>query len=81
MRQTWLCGSTRNLRYVYVNPLVERYIGLGPQEILGKTNEELATGGKRLPVLGAGLREVFDRGLPIVQEFSLDSCEGERHFE
>jgi PAS domain S-box-containing protein len=69
------------LRCVYVNPLVEHYIGLHPREILGKTNEELAALGKHLPILGAGLRVVFDKGQPIEQEVLLSSSRGERHFE
>jgi len=68
-------------RYLYVNPVVERHADLSKTAILGRTNDELGSLGARIPVLITALRQVFETGRPIAQEFTLATPKGELHFE
>ncbi len=38
----------RNLKYMYINPAVQRELGIAPEKFIGKTDRELGTGDKDL---------------------------------
>jgi PAS domain S-box-containing protein len=69
------------LRYSYVNPVVEEYAALEPKQMLGRTNKELRLFAKNGQSWEAALQEVFDTGHSTTQEFAFDTPKGERHFE
>jgi formate hydrogenlyase transcriptional activator len=70
-----------DLRYSYVNPIVEDYTGLPPTALLGKTNQEVGIFEKYVQSWEAGLRRVFKTGQAIAEEFTFDTPKGERLFE
>jgi PAS domain S-box-containing protein len=69
------------LRYKYVNPIIEEYTGSPVKALLGKTNQEVG----RFERLGqsweASLRQVFSTGRAATNEFTFNTPKGERHFE
>ena len=69
------------LRYSYVNPIVEDYTGLKPKEMLGRTDQELGLSAKNSQSWEAALQEVFNTGKATTKEFNFDTPMGERHFE
>ncbi len=71
----------RDLRYTYVNPIVEEYTGLPPGALLGKTNQEVGLFEKQAQSWEAGLRHVFSTGHATVREFTFNTPKGERYFE
>ena len=70
-----------DLRYSYVNPIVEEYTGLRPTELLGRTNQELNISAKYVQSWEAGLRQVFNARQATMNEFTFNTPKGERHFE
>jgi PAS domain S-box-containing protein len=71
----------RNLRYRYVNPIVEEYAGLPPKALLGKTNQEVGMHERYAQTWEAALRQVLGTGQATLKEFTFDTPKGERHFE
>ncbi len=69
------------LRYNYVNPIVEEYTGLQPKEMLGRTSQELGLFTKNDLSWKAALQEVFDTGRATTKEFAFHTPKGERYFE
>jgi PAS domain S-box-containing protein len=70
-----------DLRYSYVNPIVEEYTGLAPGALLGKTNQEVGIFEKNAQSWEASLRQVFSTGQTTMKEFTFNTVKGERHFE
>jgi PAS domain S-box-containing protein len=70
-----------DLRYGYVNPIVEEYTGLPPGALLGKTNQEVGMFEKNVQSWEASLRQVFSTGQATMKEFTFNTPKGERHFE
>jgi PAS domain S-box-containing protein len=70
-----------DLRYSYVNPIVEEYTGLAPGALLGKTNQEVGIFEKNVQSWEASLRQVFSTGRTTMKEFTFNTVKGERHFE
>jgi formate hydrogenlyase transcriptional activator len=71
----------RDLRYRYVNPIVEEYTGLPPKALLGKTNQEVGMQERYVQSWEAALRQVLGTGRATMEEFTFDTPKGERHFE
>ena len=70
----------RELRHRYVNPAVERAMGLPASALIGKTNREL---GMPEPLVGLWeltCRQVFATGREQTLEFAFPTPTGERHF-
>jgi PAS domain S-box-containing protein len=61
----------RELRYVYVNPAVQKVTGLSPLEVTGKTNRELGLPEPLVSYWEKVLRRVFKIGHEIVIEFEV----------
>ena len=70
-----------DLRYRYVNPVVEEYTGLPPKALLGKTNQEVGMHERYVQSWEAALRQVLGTGGAAMKEFTFDTPKGERHFE
>jgi PAS domain S-box-containing protein len=71
----------RNLRWAYVSPSVERYTGLKPAQIVGRTHQEIGIPADTAQALRADLARVFETATSSQIEFSLESpAMGLRHF-
>jgi PAS domain S-box-containing protein len=70
----------RKLRYLYVNPAVEKVIGLTPEACLGKTVGELDLPADRADAWTALARDVFESGETRTFEFAFPTPQGQRHF-
>ncbi len=71
----------RGLRYIYVNPAVERLWGRPAAELLGKTVDDAVLPAESAQYWERNLRSVFVLGRERNLEFSVYSAAGERHFE
>ncbi len=69
------------LRFRYVNPLVEKFTGLGKEELIGKTDTDLHLLGKEVPVRKASLQQAINTGQAVTEEFAYLRPEGDLHFE
>ncbi|MDP2674960.1 MAG: PAS domain S-box protein [Dehalococcoidia bacterium] len=67
------------LRHVYVNPAVERVMGMPPEEIIGKTHSELGMPEELYSTWQTSLRAVFDTGEERVIEFG--TPKGARYYQ
>ncbi|MGM9501421.1 hybrid sensor histidine kinase/response regulator [Desertifilum tharense IPPAS B-1220] len=70
----------RDLRYVYVNPAVERSTGVPAAALLGKTSEELGASEELCQLWNATLRRVFDTASEQTIEFQSPSVTGTRTY-
>jgi formate hydrogenlyase transcriptional activator len=70
-----------DLRYSYVNPIIEEYTGLPVKVLLGRTNQEVAMFEGLGQSWEASLRQVFSTGRAATNEFTFNTPKGERHFE
>lgn len=71
----------RNLRYVYINPIIEKVTGIPAYAYLGKTDADLANDSDVVEIWQAGLRHVFETGQEYTLEFSYkNSLTGERWY-
>ncbi|MCI0722206.1 MAG: PAS domain S-box protein [Acidobacteria bacterium] len=70
----------RDLRYVYVNPAIERTIGLSPQHCLGKTRAEAGLPENVWKPWDAHCREVFETGRETSLEFTFPAVNGIRSY-
>ncbi len=69
----------RDLRYLYVNPAVERMSGRPPQAYLGRTRAEAGLPKKLCQDLDQKCREVFETGEERSLVFSFQHLQGPRH--
>ncbi|HKB89215.1 MAG TPA: ATP-binding protein [Opitutaceae bacterium] len=69
------------LHLVYANPVVESYTGLAQSALLGKTVEEIAAAGARLPVNSGELPEVIGAARRSCKEFTCETPKGNLYFE
>ncbi|MDO8612508.1 MAG: PAS domain S-box protein [Dehalococcoidia bacterium] len=58
------------LRHVYVNPAVQRVLGMPPDEIIGRSHPELGVPEELYSIWQTSLRAVFDTGEESVIEFA-----------
>ena len=70
----------RDLRYVYVNPAIERTIGLSPQHCLGKTRAEVGLPEDVWKPWDDKCREVFETGRETSLEFTFPAVNGIRSY-
>jgi len=59
-----------DLRHVYVNPAVQRVLGMAPDELIGRSHPELGIPEELYSVWQTSLREVFDTGEEREMEFA-----------
>lgn len=71
----------RQLRHVYVNPVIERITGIPPSEFIGRTNEELGVAPDLTAFWREKLEAVFGTGQSEALEFPVDTVEGRRYFQ
>ena len=77
-----LCRFDRNLRRLYMNPVIESITGLPVSHYLGKTNPELGLPPQLCALWDSKILAVFKSGEAQVLEFSLPDIDGEvRHYE
>jgi len=60
----------RELRHVYVNPAVQRVLGMAPAELIGRSHPELGIPEELYSLWQTSLREVFDTGEEREMEFT-----------
>jgi PAS domain S-box-containing protein len=60
----------RNLRYVYVSPVVERALGLSPRQFIGKTTQEIGAPPHDWAAFEASCRRALETGEIVDREFS-----------
>jgi len=70
----------RKLRYLYVNPIVEKVTGMTASAFIGRTNRELRMPNENTALWDAKLRSVFSSGQRTTLEFEYHSPEGMRVF-
>ena len=71
----------RGLRHVYVSPVVERYLGTPPADMLGKTIHELGLPAALCAQWTAAFKEVFASRKLVRLNYAMDSvAQGERYF-
>ncbi|PLZ89559.1 hypothetical protein CEN44_12770 [Fischerella muscicola CCMEE 5323] len=70
----------RELRHVYVNPAMEKAIGLNAQAVIGKTPSELGMPEELSQQCLTNLQTVLSTGQPQVDEFCLPAPDGITHF-
>jgi PAS domain S-box-containing protein len=70
----------RNLRYVYVNPAIERTIGLSAQHCLGKTRAEVGLPEDVWKPWDDQCRQVFETGRETILEFTFPAVNGIRSY-
>jgi PAS domain S-box-containing protein len=70
----------RDLRYVYVNPAIERTIGLSPQHWVGKTRAEVGLPEDLWGPWDAKCRQVFETGRETSLEFTFPTVNGIRNY-
>ena len=68
----------RKLRYLYVNPIVEKVTGMASSAFIGRTNRELRMPNENTVLWDANLRSVFSSGQRTTLEFEYHSPEGTR---
>ena len=60
----------RDLRYTYVNPVVERYLGSSPDDLVGRGIEDLGTDSVVVALLEEAIGEVFGSGSERTLEYA-----------
>jgi len=70
----------RELRHVYVSPAVQRYLGVVPNEMLGRSIGELGLPPGVAAQWGAALAQVFSAGRLVRLNYAIDDGDGERFF-
>jgi PAS domain S-box-containing protein len=68
----------RELRYVYVNPAVQKVTGLSPLEVTGKTNRELGLPEPQVSYWEKVIKRVFRNGHETVIEFEVNLSKNSR---
>lgn len=71
----------RALRFIYVNPAIERVLGRPASSFPGKTYEDLELPDDLVRCLQSPLKNVFASGKEQIAEFVLPSPDGEQHFQ
>jgi len=71
----------RRGRFAYVNESGARTVGLGPDQMIGKSWRELKLSAEVMERVEVEVRSVFATGTRIVGEATFPSVDGERHFE
>ncbi|MBO3458065.1 response regulator [Aetokthonos hydrillicola Thurmond2011] len=71
----------KNLRYVYVNPAIQRSTGMPPNMMVGKKTPELGIPEEIYSPWEARLRKVFVTGLPCFFDFDFLSSNGIRYYQ
>jgi PAS domain S-box-containing protein len=70
----------REFRHLYVNPAVEAATGLSRQQLIGRSNRELGQPEAQVAQWEGELRQVFQTGRELVNEFWYDTPEGRRWY-
>jgi PAS domain S-box-containing protein len=71
----------RELRHVYVSPVVQRHLGITPSTMLGKTFGELGLPAALCAQWNGALKEVFATGRLVRLNYAMNSAaQGERFF-
>lgn len=70
----------RGLRFSYVNPAVERHLGIAVKEFLGKTPEQMGMPSDFCGAWNEALRSVVASGEVRTLEFEYPFTEGSKHF-
>lgn len=68
----------RDLRHVYVNPVIESITGIARERFIGRTNRELGMAPELVALWEEHLAAVFASGVPADIEYSFESPNGER---
>lgn len=71
----------KNLRYLYVNPAIQRATGMPPDMMVGKSTAELGIPEEIYIPWEARLRNVFITGLPCFFDFDFLSSNGIRYYQ
>jgi len=62
----------RNFRFLYINPVIQYYMGLTPQQIIGKNAREIGLPEKACLRVEQYLQKVFDTGEPATYPFKME---------
>ncbi len=71
----------RQLRHVYVNPVVEQITGIPKQSFLGKTNQELGMPQELIAAWDEALLDVLTTGLERIVEYDFLTPSGPKSFQ
>jgi PAS domain S-box-containing protein len=71
----------RDLRHVYVNPAIAAATGITPEELIGKTTQQLGVPLELCVRWAAGVRRVFATGREQDIEITYSTEAGPRHYE
>jgi PAS domain S-box-containing protein len=70
----------RNLKHLYVNPIIEKITGVPVVTYFGKTNEELGMPFANLAIWNENMHQVFETASPRKYEFSFLTKDGIHHY-
>jgi PAS domain S-box-containing protein len=70
----------RDLRHLYINPSIERALGVAPKQFIGKTGVELGFNDVRSQTWYATLQQVFATGQSCSLEYEFPNSAGELRF-
>ncbi|MBD1909198.1 PAS domain S-box protein [Leptolyngbya sp. FACHB-8] len=70
----------RDLRHLYINPSIERALGVPPEYFIGKTGIELGFTDARSQSWYATLQQVFETGQSYLLEYEFPNPDGELRF-
>ena len=71
----------RELRHVYVNPAIATATGIAPEDLIGKTNQQLGVPLELCVRWAAGVRRVFATGREQDIEITYATSAGSRYYE
>ncbi|HEY9808599.1 MAG TPA: PAS domain S-box protein [Halomicronema sp.] len=72
----------RQMRYLYINPAIEKATGLLPETFLGQTkSDDVGVPQDLIKIWEEASNKVFETGIETIIEFSLTSPTGTRHYQ
>ena len=71
----------RDLRHLYINPVIEQITGIATDQFIGRTNQDLGMPEDLTAAWSKHLQSVFDSGLPGEYEFAFPAISGVRQYQ
>lgn len=71
----------KNLRHLYINPVIEREFGLPSDYYIGKTNLEIDQPAEVAQSWMKALKEVFEQGKQVTHHTEYDTPEGTKYYQ
>ncbi|PZO39057.1 MAG: hypothetical protein DCF19_15135 [Pseudanabaena frigida] len=76
-----ICRFDRDLRYTYINPVIESIIGLSPENFIGKSNRDLEFPNNFVDFSNQSVERVFTSGEMNIVEFKYAGSDATKYFQ